>query len=294
MSTSSTSLASGTVSEVYPLNDEVVEKAHPTVTFAEFMEEKKLIKIGEGFDVRVVANPAFPSYVVKEYNCGRAKLKYLFDNEIAATKRVSERLKNEKLSRVVFPELYASETKDLLHFEMFPRIYPPSATSAEDTGEMIGINFSKKSFYVDGKAHYAGRGHIIEPTHLKEYFHEEVPHVLNELGKAFALMHFKAFIIGADVEVVIGKSAPSEPLKLFIIDLDRAGVCNFFSREEYTNKHGSLSMADYFKYHYPFGKSFQDFSKIDKEFKAPFIQGYLGTAETLGFRSEAEILANGL
>lgn len=261
----------------------------PSVTMEQFLQEGDLKKIGEGYQVRVVANPKFPHHVVKEYNCNRSDLKYLFDNEVSALKRIATRLQDEKLSRVVFPQLHESSMKGSLLFEMFPRIYPPNGE------EMIGLIFSKEAYRVDGRYYQAGRGHLCEPQHLEKYFHEEVPQILQELGKAFALLHFKAFVICRDVEIVIGKTAPSEPLKLFIIDFDRAVADEIFDREKFVTTH-SCSPAEYFKLLYSLTESdvFRDFAKVDEKYKKTFIKGYLAAAQALGFQNEAQAIVTKL
>lgn len=293
---SATSLFTGAVHSSYPSHVTAIA-SQESVTIDRFMQEGDLKKIGAGWEVRVVANHNFPNHVVKEYDCSKSNLQYLFDNEVLAIGRIANRLQEEKLSRIVFPKLVETEIRGKFLFEMFPRIYPPSATSSEDNGEMIGISFSKETYRVDGQYQQAGRGSICEPQHLEKYFHEEVPLILQELGKAFALLHFKAFIICSDVEIVVGKLAPSDPLKLFIIDFDRARVEEVFSRENFFMKHGdNFTAAQYFQYLYSFGESdvFRDFSKVDERFKKPFVQGYLEEAGTLGFGREAESIAKKL
>lgn len=286
------SLLPGTIHPAYP-NYESQE----SITIEQFMQEGDLKKIGSGWQVRVVANPNFPHHIVKEYNCSTSNLQYLYDNEVSAIKRIESRLQDEKLSRVVCPKLFGAKIKGQFLYEMFPRIYPPDAKNSENCGEMIGISFSKQSYRVDGHYYQAGRGHICEPQHLERYFHEDVPLILKELGHAFALLHFKAFVVCRDVEIVIGKLTPLGPLKLFIIDFDRAGVEPIFSRDDFLKKCGqNMTAADYFRSLYSFGESdvFQEFSKVDEKYKKPFVQGYLERAETLGFHSEAEAIVKKL
>lgn len=286
-----------TGSSLFPSANTCVFPNPESVTIDQFINEGNLKMIGSGYQVRVMVNSKFPNRVVKEYNCATLNLQYLFEREVSVIRSIEARLQDEKLSRVVFPKLFETKVNGAFLFECFPRIYPPNATSSEDDGEMIGISFSKQPHRVDGQYSLAGRGRICEPPHLEKYFGAEVPFILKELGKAFALLHFKAFVICHDVEIVIGKFSPTEPLKLFIIDFDRAHVEPMFSRENFLLKHGqNFTTEQYFRYQFSFDQSdvFKDFSKVDEKFKKPFVHGYIEAAENLGFRSEAESIATKL